>query len=136
MKQYPIYLNSGQPVKLTTSCLKHHASLLHELGHLIGFYHEHQRPDRDNYIQIHYQNLAKSSYYVQFQKYDFETYGAYDFASIMHYSLDIFAKFGTHTIEVLPNATVPEGVPVGHVSTISELDAEKARMMYQCSNGE
>ncbi|CAG0924342.1 unnamed protein product [Notodromas monacha] len=31
--------------------------ILHELVHNIGFYHEHQRPDRDNYIDVLYRNV-------------------------------------------------------------------------------
>ncbi len=49
---------------------------VHEWGHVLGLHHEHQRPDRDQYITVQpdgYNGLAGA------------TYGAYDFNSIMHY---------------------------------------------------
>lgn len=32
-------------------------TLLHELGHTIGLYHEHMRPDRDEYVEIFTANI-------------------------------------------------------------------------------
>ena len=54
---------------------------LHELGHVLGFIHEHQRPDRDTYVWVdpagNARNYAKKSGVV--------THSSYDLASVMHY---------------------------------------------------
>ena len=31
--------------------------MMHELGHVIGFYHEHQRADRNEYVEILWDNV-------------------------------------------------------------------------------
>ena len=31
---------------------------MHELGHVIGFYHEHQRADRDEFVEILWDNVV------------------------------------------------------------------------------
>lgn len=31
--------------------------MMHELGHVIGFYHEHQRADRNEFVEILWDNV-------------------------------------------------------------------------------
>lgn len=45
-----------QLMKMYGECMRP-AAMIHEFGHLIGFNHEHQRPDRNEYIKIHFENI-------------------------------------------------------------------------------
>jgi hypothetical protein len=45
-----------QRMKMFGECLRH-AAMVHEFGHAIGFNHEHQRPDRDLFINVFLQNV-------------------------------------------------------------------------------
>lgn len=63
--------------------------IIHELLHALGFFHEHARQDRDDYITINWSNI-KPNYYHDFQKYTVTDQG-YDIStldedSIMMYS--------------------------------------------------
>jgi len=61
-------------------------SLLHELGHVLGLMHEHQRPDRDKYIEVFAENAGEMSYsYDKLSLGAMDNSGPYDFFSIMHY---------------------------------------------------
>ena len=46
-----------QVVYLGPGC-ENKGTILHELLHLLGFYHEHNRADRDTYLRIYEQNIA------------------------------------------------------------------------------
>lgn len=62
--------------------------MLHELGHAIGFWHEQSRPDRDQYIEIQWDNIMEG-FKDNFDKYShgkIDSLGQpYDYDSIMHY---------------------------------------------------
>jgi hypothetical protein len=60
----------------------------HELGHAIGFHHEHARWDRDAYVIIHYENIKEGrngDYDWIAQTNWLVTSTPYDYYSIMHY---------------------------------------------------
>ncbi|ETN80876.1 astacin, partial [Necator americanus] len=71
-------------MKLDPSCLRVNGrgTVMHELMHIIGFYHEHQRDDRDARVtgsatHYNYKVYPRSRTYYM---------GAYDRTSIMHYN--------------------------------------------------
>ncbi|VDP58410.1 unnamed protein product [Heligmosomoides polygyrus] len=70
------------------TCLRHDL-VIHELLHVIGLWHEHQRIDRDKYIQVIYSNIAPDDWsQFAFVGKDFgaTTYDLpYDYTSVMHY---------------------------------------------------
>jgi hypothetical protein len=71
----------------------------HEIGHVLGFFHEQCRSDREPFIDVHEEAMQDSSS-VRYQfriisPADSDTPTDYDFRSIMHYSSDAFSRDGT-----------------------------------------
>lgn len=67
-------------------------SVLHEIGHVLGLFHEHTRPDRDLYLTINTENVWEGRTYLHLVN-DSGTFTysktlgiPYDHASVMHYS--------------------------------------------------
>ncbi|KAL5263560.1 hypothetical protein ACHWQZ_G008809 [Mnemiopsis leidyi] len=106
--------------------------LIHELGHVIGFWHEHSRPDRDNYIKVISENLVSGAV-RNFQKlpnYKVNSFGKlYDYESIMHYGPRHFSSNWKNTIETRLAAAQDE---IGQRNHLSLGDIEQARILYNC----
>ena len=66
-------------------------TILHELGHVLGNVHEHQRSDRDNNRTIDFGERESGERAKRVRKRTFVSPGPYDFFSIMHYGGDFFA---------------------------------------------
>lgn len=55
-----------QIMKMFGECMRNGA-MIHELGHVVGFNHEHQRPDRDDFIIVHWDNINPGNFYTCFR---------------------------------------------------------------------
>lgn len=101
--------------------------IIHELGHCLGLMHEHQRPDRDDYVRIVWDNILSGKEYnfeiVDNPIFVEEDYD-YDFQSIMHYDPVSFSINGSPTIIAIG------GEAIFQSGGVTELDAAKARAIY------
>ena len=81
--------------------------LMHLVMHALGFYHEHQRTDRNNYIYVNPVNSVLSGS-ARASLLDVQTGGiivnseTYDYASITHYHYNAAAVSGKWTIVAMP----------------------------------
>jgi hypothetical protein len=80
------------------------STIAHELGHAFGFIHEHQRPNRDQYLSIDLTNVPadKRSNFTRITSLS-DPEGPYDFLSIMHYAQTAFASDRSKPT-MIPNA--------------------------------
>lgn len=89
--------NRANTIELVSNCAK--GSILHEVMHSLGYFHEHCRTDRDQYVTIYEDNIQENFFYA-FEKYiDEYAQGGYDlgtldFNSIMMYGSTAFRKKG------------------------------------------
>jgi hypothetical protein len=103
------------------------STILHEMGHTIGLWHEQSRPDRDTYISVNYNNLIKGSISNFNQIYDnAQTFGTlYDYASIMEYPAFSFSRNGGPAIE-----SIPAGIPLSNLTGYTATDIDGIERLY------
>lgn len=107
---------------------------LHEIAHALGVVHEHQRPIRDNYITILYQNVEPSMK-IWFQKYNpaaIKSHNVdYELSSVMHYGVKAFSGNQQQTIRAKDQSRESE---IGRVyaKELSFTDVEIVNRMYNC----
>lgn len=115
----------------------------HELGHVLGFQHEHQRWDRDKYLTVHFENIKPGrahDYEVIAKTNWLVTTLPYDYASIMHYRVcwagacedECKDGDGSSPCAVLSPKDKKYDAVIGQWTDngISKLDGEKARLVY------
>jgi len=109
-----------------------HGTVVHELLHAVGLWHEQSRPDRDEYVIIHFDNIPKQLAY-NFEKMSLnksQTYDVpYNYLSVMHYDKTAFTKNGQLTIETKDKKMQDR---IGHRDHAVETDYAKIRAIYEC----
>lgn len=135
-------IGGAQEVSIDARCVgkgsaaKGHA--MHEIGHLVGLWHEHSRWDRDSYIRIARENIRDNAYYnygtISREKWPSIDDPGYDLLSIMHYGAKSFSKNNNDTIEII--VRVPDCVVnnMGQRRKPSRKDIIKTNRMYTCES--
>jgi hypothetical protein len=113
-----------QDINLGDNCSV--GNTIHEIGHALGMYHEQSAPDRDQYVEIRWENIEEQAKH-NFEKATWQvagTIGPYDYGSIMHYGRQAFSKNGQPTI-------IPKiDVEIGQRRGLSNLDIQGINSLY------
>lgn len=101
-------------------------TLLHEMGHVVGLFHEQSRSDRNTFVTFNYANVIKGSIdnFDQLTD-DAQNLTSYDFASIMHYIPYAFSRNGGPTLE-----TKPAGIPMSNTTGYTASDIDGISRLY------
>ncbi|MDX2284568.1 MAG: M12 family metallopeptidase [Bacteroidia bacterium] len=105
-------------------------TVVHEMMHALGFFHEHTRADRNSYVTIQWQNIMPDKKYA-FEKHgkDGYTYFSYNKQSLMHYGGTAFSLNGLPTI--IDNST--GNAVVSQRSALSPGDITGINAIYPAS---
>lgn len=123
-------LSWGNQVSLGYGCWNT-GTILHEVAHALGFFHEQSRPDRDQYVEIMWNNI-KSGEKHNFDKYTTKIIDSldteYDYESIMHYKNNAFGidrrQYTIRTIDPSKRKLI------GQRNTFSRIDKIQINRMY------
>ncbi|XP_074648145.1 tolloid-like protein 2 isoform X2 [Tubulanus polymorphus] len=129
--------NGPQAISIGKNCDKF-GIVVHELGHVVGFWHEHTRPDRNSHVEIINKNIMPG------QEYNFNVLSeqevnslgeSYDHDSIMHYARNTFSRH-TYLDTILPkvNNDRVQRPEIGQRVRLSQGDIRQAKKLYKCSS--
>lgn len=101
--------NSPQPQPMGGASNCSIATILHEMGHVIGLWHEQSRSDRNSFVTVNFQNVIKGSRFnFDIIQDNIQNQTPYDYASLMQYPAFVQTRNGGPSLE-----TIPPGIPLG-----------------------
>uniref|UniRef100_A0A7I4YLN2 Metalloendopeptidase n=1 Tax=Haemonchus contortus TaxID=6289 RepID=A0A7I4YLN2_HAECO len=123
-----------QVISLAVDCIADYI-IWHEVMHAIGFEHEHQRPDRDQFIRVEYSNVQQGQL-VNFEKlapHEVDYPDDYDYQSIMHYDSHAFGRRDPVTNARLATMIpLKKGVRLDDNLKMSQSDILKLNRLGKC----
>ena len=124
-------------------------TIAHEFGHALGLYHEQSRLDRNTYVTVNYGNVCQDccrntsgnpvSCNSNFDLLPIDSWGPYDFDSVMHYDQCAFSigtncpADGMQTLVCNPGYTEFQAV-MGQTTHLSVLDRLSMSFLYALSD--
>ncbi|XP_050393443.1 meprin A subunit beta-like [Patella vulgata] len=127
----PVGMGYGSSsVTLGRGCLRI-GTIMHEINHALGTWHEQSRHDRDNYVTIDFSNIQSGREH-NFVKYSLGTIDElgepYDYESVMHYSAYAFAN-NRQKPTIIPKQ---RGAVIGQRTHLSPIDIQEMQILYGC----
>ncbi|TKR62999.1 hypothetical protein L596_026888 [Steinernema carpocapsae] len=131
---------SEQFINLGEGCFNY-GTVTHEIGHALGFFHEHVRVDRDFYVHINKDNVPAAFYTDNYKLLGSEDNNnwnfPYDYGSIMQYP-----RYTTSPLALNPNVAVMTPTPgnelyretMGQIINPSFLDLKMMNRLYRCAD--
>lgn len=109
--------------------------IIHELMHTVGFYHLHQRHDRDDYLNIHWNNIIPSALpnFKAMKPGDRRVDAIFDYSSIMLYGDTSFSKDKVKKT-MTPTLRGEKISPPAEKTQLSDVDAYSINRLYQCED--
>uniref|UniRef100_A0AC34QKZ5 Metalloendopeptidase n=1 Tax=Panagrolaimus sp. JU765 TaxID=591449 RepID=A0AC34QKZ5_9BILA len=130
-------IGGRQILSLSGGCI-YSFIIIHELFHVLGIEHEHQRPDRDQFIKIIYNNVDpdKMSNFALISPNDvYYKEHPYDYRSIMHYDGTAFGKNDPKTGKKLATMVpLQRGIELHDNYDLTDLDIKKLNDLGKCGN--
>ncbi|XP_069744365.1 meprin A subunit alpha-like [Narcine bancroftii] len=126
--------HSGQELSIGERC-DSKAIVEHELLHALGFYHEQSRTDRDDYVNIWWNEIIpgmEHNFVVYDDNYITDLNTPYDYESVMHYAPFSFNKnvsFPTITTKIPAFDEI-----IGQRLDFSAIDLLRLNRMYNCTS--
>lgn len=122
-------LGTGQQF-ITLSVLCTTSDVIHEIGHTVGLFHEHNRSDRDSHITVHFDNI-KQNRRDNFIRYKDDGGLGFDYRTFDFNSIMIYPSINSFAINInKPTMTRKDGSTFGQREVLSALDVQTVIAMY------
>ncbi|MES1904438.1 MAG: hypothetical protein MHPSP_000344 [Paramarteilia canceri] len=93
-------IGGHQTIELSEACIKSKGTIYHEIGHMIGLFHEQNRGDRDKYVKVIWEEIEpeQQSMFSNYDEIIDPLNVTYDYGSVLHYSSTAYSTSGKYTL--------------------------------------